>query len=118
MELIEEVHVVRYPDAILNNNYTGDRHNPVSFHDALQMVAPNGKIIFINASEIHDEFDEGIPNFGQQLNITRSVNIIGNNTTVPNLRFYMAADNVKTAAIAMMKCEDEINPCKVSLPIA
>ena len=56
MELIEEVHVVRYPDAIPNNNYTGDRQNPVSFHDALQMVAPNGKIIFINASEIHDEF--------------------------------------------------------------
>ena len=30
----------------------------------------------------------------------------------------MAADNVKTVAIAIMICEDEINPGIVSLPIA
>ena len=30
----------------------------------------------------------------------------------------MAADNVKTAEIAMIKCEDEISPGIVSLPIA
>ena len=30
----------------------------------------------------------------------------------------MAADNVKTEAIAIMTCEDEINPGTVSLPIA
>ena len=30
----------------------------------------------------------------------------------------MAADNVKTVAIAIMKCEDEINPGILSLPIA
>ena len=108
MELIEEVYVLKYPTAIPNNNFTGDRQNPVTFHDALQMVAPNGKIIFINSSEIYTQFHDGTPYGGSQLTFTRGFSIFGNDTTIVNLRFLIDQDNFKIYNIKFTGCNDSV----------
>ena len=108
MELIEEVHVLKYPDSIPNNNFTGDRQNPVTFHDALQMVAPNGKIIFINSSEVYTHFNDGTAYGGSQLSFTRGFSIIGNDTTLVNLRFLIDKDNFKIYNIKFTGCNDSV----------
>ena len=108
MELIEEVYVLKYPTAIPNNNFTGDRQNPVTFHDALQMVAPNGKIIFINSSEVYTQFHDGTPYGGSQLTFTRGFSIIGNDTTIVNLRFLIDQDNFKIYNIKFTGCNDSV----------
>ena len=88
---LHEVCVVLYPESIPNNNYTGDRDNPICFDDAFRVVAPGGSIIFINASEVHTEFKgsvlSGLFNAYQMQCNKYGVSFLGNDTYIVNLRF-------------------------------
>ena len=68
------------------NPHTGDnRSDPTDFDTALSMVAPNGKIIFVNSTETWNMYDW----YSKQnyINYKYNVTIIGNDTRLVGFKF-------------------------------
>ena len=88
-ELLFEVYVVLNPDewkisGTVSNKDGKTRENATSFNNAINMVAPTGSIIFVNASEVYTYN-------GDVNTLTRmNVKLLGNNTTMVNVRFVVS----------------------------